>query len=194
MSRAPEEKLNILGPGAQLDLCQQSDRPMPDGDGSAGGLARAEQRYHHGDVRRHITTAQHPARGPIPVLRVLQTNACAKDCYYCPFRAGRAFRREAYRPEELARLTDELHRARLIQGLFLSSGVVGRDDHSMAQIVATAEILRRRHRPRPAPPPPPRIRPAAARRASDRPGTARPTAPPPAPRSARRSASAARTP
>ncbi len=144
MSRAPEEKLNILGPGAQLDLCQQSDRPMPDGDGSAPGLARAEQRYHHGDVRRHITTAQHPGRGPIPVLRVLQTNACAKDCFYCPFRAGRSFRREAYRPEELARLTDELHRAGLIQGLFLSSGVVGHQDHSMGQIVATAEILRRR--------------------------------------------------
>lgn len=144
MTRAPEDKLAILGPDAQLDLCHQSDAPMPDGDGSEAGLARAERRYRHGDIRRHITTAQHPGRGPIPVLRVLQTNACAKDCFYCPFRAGRTFRREAYRPEELAGLTDQLHRAGLIQGLFLSSGVVGRQDHSMGQIVATAEILRRR--------------------------------------------------
>ena len=85
-------------------------------------------------------------RGPTTQLRVLQTNACAKDCFYCPFRAGRNFRREAFTPDELARLTDRLHRAGRIRALFLSSGVVGHDDHSMAQIVATGEILRRRYR------------------------------------------------
>jgi len=145
MPATPEAKLDLLGADAQLDLCRQSGQPMPDGSGGAAGLARAEQRYRHGDVRRHITTARHPQRGPIPVLRVLQTNACAKDCFYCPFRAGRSIRREAYRPEELAGLTQQLHRAGMIQGLFLSSGVVGKADHSMEQIVATAEILRRRH-------------------------------------------------
>jgi predicted DNA-binding helix-hairpin-helix protein len=140
------ERAAVLGAEAQLDLCTRAERPVPDGDGSAAGLARAERRYRHGDIRRHITTAAHPTRGRIPVLRMLQTNACAKDCFYCPFRAGREFRREAFTPDELARLVDQLHRARMIEGLFLSSGVVGHGDYSMEQTVATAELLRTKYR------------------------------------------------
>lgn len=140
-----DDRLALLAGEAQYDLCTTHGRPAPDGDGSPSGLARAERRYRHGDVTRHILRISGP-RGPTTQLRVLQTNACAKDCFYCPFRAGRNFRREAFTPDELARLTDGLHRAGRIQALFLSSGVVGHDDHSMAQIVATGEILRRRYR------------------------------------------------
>lgn len=138
------ERVDLLGGDAQFELCSRDGRPAPDGDGTAAGLAKAERRYRHGDVRRHITTVQ-GGGGPMPVLRILQTNACAKDCFYCPFRAGRDFRREAFTPDEMAKLVDQLHRARLIRGLFLSSGVVGHGDYSMAQIVATAEILRGRY-------------------------------------------------
>jgi len=139
------ERAALLGDDAQLDLCTASDRPMPDGDGSRAGLAHAERRYRHGDITRHITTVHGP-RGRMPVLRLLQTNACAKDCFYCPFRAGRNIRREAFTSDELARLVDGLHRAKTINGLFLSSGVIGHDDDTMGQIVATGEILRRRYR------------------------------------------------
>jgi predicted DNA-binding helix-hairpin-helix protein len=38
-----------------------------------------------------------------------------------------------------------IHPARLVRGLFLSSGVVGHDDRTMEQIAATGEILRRKH-------------------------------------------------
>jgi predicted DNA-binding helix-hairpin-helix protein len=178
------EKLDILGPDSQFDLCAAAGRPTPldgrttsgQGDrpawGSSGGgagtsakalqiaesgqLARAgsqdrdlagpgRPRHAPGDLRRHISLLHHPSRGRIPVLKTMQTNACAKDCYYCPFRAGRRFRRETFTPDELARMTDRMHRARLIEGLFLSSGVVGKDDHSMEKIVATAELLRKRY-------------------------------------------------
>jgi predicted DNA-binding helix-hairpin-helix protein len=139
------ERVSLLGADAQFDLCSREGRPAPDGDGSAEGLQRAERRYRHGDIRRHITRVRHPTKGPMPVLKMLQTNACAKDCFYCPFRAGRTFRREAFTPEELARLVDQLVRARLIQGLFLSSGVVGHHDYSMGQMLATAELLRARY-------------------------------------------------
>lgn len=140
-----DDRLALLAGDAQYDLCTTHGRPAPDGDASPSGLARAERRYRHGDVTRHIMRISGP-RGPTTQLRVLQTNACAKDCFYCPFRAGRSFRREAFTPDELARLTDGLHRAGRIRALFLSSGVVGHDDHSMAQIVATGEILRWRYR------------------------------------------------
>ncbi len=140
------ERADVLGGDAQFDLCAREGQPTPDGDGSATGLARAERHYRHGDIRRHISLVQHPKQGPMPVLKMLQTNACAKDCFYCPFRAGRSFRREAFTPDELARLTDQLYRARMVRGLFLSSGVVGHGDYSMERIAATAEILRRRYR------------------------------------------------
>lgn len=156
MSTDLADRLDVLADGAQFDLCAQSGQPMPDGrpkatTASSGGSSSTaadrgtERSYRHGDVTRHIMRISGP-RGPTTQLRVLQTNACAKDCFYCPFRAGRNFRREAFTPDELARLTDGLHRAGRIKALFLSSGVVGHDDHSMAQIVATGEILRRRYR------------------------------------------------
>jgi predicted DNA-binding helix-hairpin-helix protein len=139
------ERVDVLGGDAQFDVCAVAGQPTPVGDPSAAGLAAAERRYRHGDIRRHISLVQHP-KGPMPVLKLLQTNACAKDCFYCPFRAGREFRREAITPDELARLTDQLYRASMVRGLFLSSGVVGHGDHSMQQIVDTAEILRTRYR------------------------------------------------
>ncbi|MCB9177098.1 MAG: radical SAM protein [Caldilineae bacterium] len=147
MPATPLEKLHILGPDAQFDLCQSAGRPTPIAQAGATVSPRPSARrpLAPDDVRRHITTVQHPKRGRMPVLRTMQTNACAKDCFYCPFRAGRAFRRETFGPDELARVTDQLLRARLIEGLFLSSGVVGKGDHSMEKLVATAEILRRRH-------------------------------------------------
>ncbi len=126
--------------GARLDSpqTQSASRSM------SQSHATAERRFRHGDVLKHISILQGP-KGPVPVLKTLQTNACAKDCFYCPFRAGREFRREAFSSEELARLVHEMHGAGLIRGMFLSSGVVGHDDHSMAQIVATGEILRKRY-------------------------------------------------
>lgn len=145
MSPDLQERLDVLGGDAQYELCASTGRPAPDGDASAGGQAKAERRYGHGDIRQHITLVRHP-KGPMPVLRLLQTNACAKDCFYCPFRAGREFRREAITSDELARLTDQLYRAGMVKGLFLSSGVVGHGDHSMGQIVDTAEILRTKYR------------------------------------------------
>ncbi len=96
-----QDKLDILGEAAQYDLCSTAGRPLPDGR----------------DVTRYIAHVQ-PSHGrPMPVLKVLQTNACAKDCYYCPFRAGRRYRREAFKSEDLANLTAQMYRARLIKGL-----------------------------------------------------------------------------
>lgn len=83
-------------------------------------------------------------RGPMPVLKILQTSACEKDCFYCPFRAGRDFRRATLTPDELAYAFDQMIRAGLVRGLFLSSGIV--DAHrSMDRMLATVEILRRRY-------------------------------------------------
>ncbi len=62
---------------------------------------------------------------PVRLLKVLLTSACERDCYYCPFRAGRSFRRATFQPDELARAFHAMHQRGLVDGLFLSSGIVG---------------------------------------------------------------------
>lgn len=88
----------------------------------------------------------HPAKTPnggnIKLLKTLLTSACEQDCYYCPFRAGRDFRRATFKPEELANLFMNLHRTGIAEGIFLSSGVAGGGVRSQDGLLDTAEILR----------------------------------------------------
>ncbi|MFQ6058783.1 MAG: putative DNA modification/repair radical SAM protein [Anaerolineae bacterium] len=123
------KKVEVLGQSAQYDLC-----------GECGSASRVRD-----DIGRWIYPAVLPDGKTVKLLKILQSNACQKDCLYCPTRRGRDFRRIAFQPQELARLFDELHRRRLVQGLFLSSAVWGNPDHAMERIIATAEILRARY-------------------------------------------------
>jgi predicted DNA-binding helix-hairpin-helix protein len=88
----------------------------------------------------------HPAKMPggkqILLLKTLLTSACERDCFYCPFRAGRDFRRATFRPEEFARLFFELVNRRAAEGIFLSSGVAGGGVRTQDQLLDTADILR----------------------------------------------------
>jgi predicted DNA-binding helix-hairpin-helix protein len=84
-------------------------------------------------------------QGRVPILKTLLSSACERDCYYCPFRVGRDFRRATFTPDELARLFLRLHKNDLVQGIFLSSGLVGGGLQTQDRILATAEILRRRY-------------------------------------------------
>jgi len=91
-------------------------------------------------------TFVHPAKLPngqsIQLLKTLLTSACERDCYYCPFRAGRDFRRAAFKPEEFASLFMNLHRVGAAEGIFLSSGVAGGGIRTQDKLLDTADILR----------------------------------------------------
>jgi predicted DNA-binding helix-hairpin-helix protein len=90
----------------------------------------------------------HPAILPngqrIKLLKTLLSSACERDCYYCPFRAGRDMRRATFKPEEFARLFMRLVEAGAAEGAFLSSGIIGGGIRTQDQLLDTAEILRRR--------------------------------------------------
>ena len=73
------------------------------------------------------------------------TTACERDCYYCPFRAGRNYRRTTFKPEEMAKTAADMHRAGLINGLFLSSGIIKGGVRTQDKLIETAEILRKKH-------------------------------------------------
>lgn len=91
-----------------------------------------------------LMDASVPGGKHIRLLKTLLTSACERNCYYCPFRAGRDFRRETFKPEELAKTFMALHRAGLAQGIFLSSGIIGRGLRTQDRLIDTADILRNR--------------------------------------------------
>jgi predicted DNA-binding helix-hairpin-helix protein len=80
----------------------------------------------------------------IPLLKTLLTSACERDCNYCGCRSGRDFRRQTFKPEEMAKITVNLYQAGLIKGIFLSSGVAGGSVRTQDQLIAAAEIMRKR--------------------------------------------------
>ena len=91
-----------------------------------------------------ITRVRLPGGGSTQIMRVMQTNACSLSCGYCPTFCGGKVKRTALAPEEVATTFMEAHRARLAQGLFLTSGVPGRPARAMDRMLAAVEILRRK--------------------------------------------------
>ncbi|HEY60920.1 MAG TPA: radical SAM protein [Anaerolineae bacterium] len=78
----------------------------------------------------------------IKLLKSLLSSFCENNCFYCPFRAGRDFHRETFRPDEYARLIMNMYQAGIIQGAFISSGIAGSSVRVQDKLLETAEILR----------------------------------------------------
>jgi predicted DNA-binding helix-hairpin-helix protein len=90
----------------------------------------------------HVATPQ----GAKPVLKTMVTTACERNCFYCPFRAGRGkTQRVTFKPDELAATFDEMQRAKLVDGLFLSSGIIKGGVTTQDKILDTVEIIRGRY-------------------------------------------------
>ncbi len=88
----------------------------------------------------------HPAQLPnghkIMLLKTLLSSACERDCFYCPFRAGRDFRRATFKTDEFASLFGKLTHAGAAEGVFLSSGLAGGGVRTQDKLLDTADILR----------------------------------------------------
>ena len=81
----------------------------------------------------------------MPLLKTLLTSACERNCNYCPFRAGRNYRRTTFKPEEMAKIYMDMVRAGLVRGLFLSSGIIGGGVKTQDKLIDTVDILRNKH-------------------------------------------------
>ncbi len=123
-----QQKLDLLGSAAQADL-------------ACGKCGEGQTRVRD-DIGRRIYPAVHPDGRTVKMLKVLQTNACEKDCFYCATRRGRDLRRTTFQPDELALTFDQIHRANLAEAIFISSGVTGGGTRTMERMLATAELLR----------------------------------------------------
>jgi len=120
-----QERIRCLTHDARFEVC------------APGSVARFDD-----DPRQWIYHAVLPNGRTQPQLKILLSNACERDCGYCANRAGREFRRVSFRPEELAGLFDQMCRARLVRGLFLSSAVCGSSALTIDREIATVELLR----------------------------------------------------
>ncbi len=89
-----------------------------------------------------VQPAHLPNGKQIKLLKTLLSSACERDCYYCPFRAGRDFRRATFKPQEFAELFMKLNQSSIAQGIFLSSGIAAGGANTQNKILDTAEILR----------------------------------------------------
>ncbi|HNE03822.1 MAG TPA: hypothetical protein PLT08_04850 [Anaerolineales bacterium] len=89
--------------------------------------------------------AQLPNGQKIVLLKTLLSSACERDCFYCPFRAGRDFRRATFKPDEFAGLFSKMTQSGFAQGVFLSSGIAAGGVRTMDKLLATADILRKKH-------------------------------------------------
>jgi predicted DNA-binding helix-hairpin-helix protein len=92
-----------------------------------------------------ITEAVMPNGRRIKLLKTMLTSACERNCFYCPFRAGRDMRRATFKPDELANIFMRIYNAKAVEGLFLSSGLIGGGVRIQDKIIETAEILRKRY-------------------------------------------------
>jgi predicted DNA-binding helix-hairpin-helix protein len=95
-----------------------------------------------GDLAGMVSHAVIPGGKQISLLKTLLTSACERNCYYCPFRAGRNFHRATLKPLEMAHSFINLHRAGIVEGLFLSSGIINGGVSTQDKLIDTAEILR----------------------------------------------------
>lgn len=130
-----EEKLKILTDGAKYDAACTSSGVARTGAGgigstSASGICHAFS----GDGRC------------ISLLKILLSNACCYDCAYCVNRVSNDIPRATFTPEEIAELTINLYRRYYIEGLFLSSGILGSPDNTVQQMIKALELLRGKYR------------------------------------------------
>ena len=99
------------------------------------------------NARTISTSGMPPCRTgkTIKLLKTLLTSACERNCNYCPFRAGRDFRRATFKPEEFAQIFMSLHREGAADGLFISSGIANGGIITQDKLIDTAEILRHKY-------------------------------------------------
>ncbi|MCX7820484.1 MAG: putative DNA modification/repair radical SAM protein [Brevinematales bacterium] len=116
------DKLSILGISSQYD------------SSCGGGL---EERVMPGVYRSSCGDG-----GCYSLLKILLTNYCEYDCAYCVNRKSNDIKRVIFTADEICELTRNYYDKGLIDGLFLSSGVIKNVDFTMELMLRAVKKLR----------------------------------------------------
>lgn len=129
-----QDKLAILADAAKYDASCAS---------SGGDKRDSLDRRGIGSTNGHgICHAFTPDGRCVSLLKVLLTNWCVYDCLYCVNRKSSETRRARFGIDEVVGLTLSFYRRNVIEGLFLSSGIIRSPDYTMEQVIEVARRLR----------------------------------------------------
>lgn len=136
MKFSTQDKIAILAESAKFDVSCSSS-------GSENNYKTGELGSTHKSGICHTFTSDGRC---VSLLKVLLSNICIYDCAYCINRVSNDIRRTAFTPRELADLTINFYKRNYIEGLFLSSGIIKNEDHTMNLLLQTLRILRHEYR------------------------------------------------
>lgn len=122
------DKMKVLTDSAQYDLCDYVN--------------------HNKSSQVNLPGIYHAngANGcQIPLFKTLLTNKCKNDCKYCINQSKRNFTRLELSPEELSKAFLTYYNRGIVNGLFLSSGIVGDEESTMEKTIETVQILRKKY-------------------------------------------------
>ncbi len=132
------QKLEILADAAKYDAsCASSSTTKRSSQGTSKGIGSTEG--------TGICHAYAPDGRCISLLKILLTNSCIFDCHYCINRKSSNVRRARFTANEVVDLTLSFYKRNYIEGLFLSSGIIGSSNYTMEQLVDVARALREEH-------------------------------------------------
>ena len=131
------EKLSVLADAAKYDASCSSSGAA--GRHSVGGRGIGSTEG------SGICHSYAPDGRCISLLKILLTNWCVYDCLYCINRVSSDVARARFRVDEVVQLTLDFYRRNVIEGLFLSSGIIQSPDYTMEQVIEVARQLREEH-------------------------------------------------
>jgi len=129
------EKLALLSAAASFDVCG-----VPRGKSHERFIQVPGVNLPGGIFWAHVGNSGQCVR----LFKVLLTNYCDNNCLYCANRRDADCPRARYTAEELVRTFLMLLKARLVDGLFLSSAVYPDPVRAMDEMIKACIILRRR--------------------------------------------------
>ncbi|MDQ3140145.1 MAG: putative DNA modification/repair radical SAM protein, partial [Pseudomonadota bacterium] len=130
-------KLAILADAAKYDASCASSGTVKRSSVGGKGIGSTEG--------MGICHAYAPDGRCISLLKILLTNSCIFDCHYCINRKSSNVRRARFTADEVVQLTLSFYKRNYIEGLFLSSGIIGSSNYTMEQLVEVARSLREDH-------------------------------------------------
>ena len=132
-------------PDTLTKIAQMGDATIYEPAGDQPQQERRRAPYQSRSLDECITNVSTP-QGKKPILKTMLTTACERNCFYCPFRAGRSkTKRVTFTPDEIAGALDTLTHTNRVQGLFLSSGIIKGSVTTQDKIIDTVEIVRNRY-------------------------------------------------
>ncbi|MFQ6067344.1 MAG: putative DNA modification/repair radical SAM protein, partial [bacterium] len=124
-------KLKILGEVAKFDVC-----------GFPSVFTRKNKKFQR---FKFIYPAVGKKGQCVRLFKVLQSNVCEGNCFYCANRKDRNFQRISFTPDELAKLFVQYYSRGLVDGLFLSSAINRSAGESEERMLETVQLLRTRY-------------------------------------------------